>query len=124
MQENQPVPFDLVRAEGLPTVATNGALRMVCLDADGVLRLRRGIRGAVAGPLAETLLPQLNALAGELLSNSGMTHQELAARLHALQLVCKPAPRQNVEWAYAELDGVRVYTDGTDVIVTRQDLAI
>ncbi len=27
-----------------------------------------------------------------------------------------------VEWAVAELDGVRVYFDGRDVIVTRKDL--
>jgi len=29
---------------------------------------------------------------------------------------------QNVEWAVAELDGVRVYMDGEHVIVTRKDL--
>ena len=29
---------------------------------------------------------------------------------------------RNVEWAVAELDGVRVYFDGTHVVVTRQDL--
>lgn len=29
---------------------------------------------------------------------------------------------QRVEWAVAELDGVRVYFDGTHVIVSRQDL--
>lgn len=27
-----------------------------------------------------------------------------------------------VEWAVAELDGVRVYFDGTNVVVTRRDL--
>jgi hypothetical protein len=29
---------------------------------------------------------------------------------------------RNVEWAVAELGGVRVYFDGTNVVVTRQDL--
>lgn len=29
---------------------------------------------------------------------------------------------RNVEWAVAELDGVRVYFDGVNVVVTRQDL--
>lgn len=29
---------------------------------------------------------------------------------------------QNIEWAVAELDGVRVYIDGANVIVTRRDL--
>lgn len=119
-----PVPFELVRTEGMPVVATNGSLRLVCLDDGGVLRLRRGIRGTVAGPLAETVVPLLNALAGELLASSDMQPAELAARLHALQMVCKPPPKQHLEWAYAELDGVRVYTDGVDVIVTKQDLKV
>lgn len=30
---------------------------------------------------------------------------------------------QSVEWAVAELDGVRVYVDGQSVIVTRADLS-
>lgn len=29
---------------------------------------------------------------------------------------------QTIEWAVAELDGVRAYFNGTDVIVTRKDL--
>lgn len=29
---------------------------------------------------------------------------------------------EQVEWAVAELDGVRVYVDGSSVIVTRDDL--
>jgi hypothetical protein len=28
----------------------------------------------------------------------------------------------NVEWIVAELNGVRVYFDGTDVVVTRRDI--
>lgn len=29
---------------------------------------------------------------------------------------------RNVEWAVAELDGVRVYFDGVNVVVSKQDL--
>lgn len=119
-----PPAFHLVREEGLPTVATNGATRLVCLDEGGVLKLRRGIRTAVQGPVAERLLPLLNQLAGDLVGNSAMGNEELCTRLHALQLLCKPVPAQHVEWAFCELDGVRVYTDGADVIVTRQDLQV
>lgn len=96
----------------------------MCLDADGEVRLRRGIRTAMAAPMAERVLPHLNALAGELLANSAMPAEEVAARLHALQLACTPAEPQHVEWAYVEIAGVRVYTDGKDVIVTRQDLLV
>lgn len=120
----QPTPFHLVGKPGGPTVATNGAMRLTCLDADGVVRLRRGIRGVMAGPVVEKVLPLLNQLAGELLANSAMEPDEVAARLHALQMMCKPPAPQHVEWAYAELDGVRVYTDGQDVVVTRQDMQI
>jgi len=124
MPEQQPAPFHLVRQDGGLNVATNGTLMLTCLDAGGVVKLRRGIRGAVAGPVVEKLLPQLNQLAGELLQNSAMEPAEVAARLHALQQLCKPTPPQHVEWAYVELDGVRVYTDGAAVLVTREDLRI
>lgn len=120
----QPTPFTIVRAEGLPPVATNGACRLMCLDAGGELRLRRGIRGVFGAPVAEKILPHLNALAGELLAHSDMAPADVAARLHALQMVCAPPPLPNVEWAYAELNGVRVYTDGVDVILTQQDLQV
>jgi hypothetical protein len=120
----QPTPFNIVRRDGLPDVATNGACSLVCPDAGGVIRLRRGIRGAFGAPAAEKILPHLNQLATELLSNSAMSPADVAARLHALQLVCMPDPLPNIEWAYAELDGVRVYTNGQTVILTRQDLAV
>lgn len=121
---DQPTPFTIVRSEAHPPLATNGAVRLMCLDADGAISLRRGIKGALAQPTAETMLPALNALAGELLSNSAMPAADVAARLHALQLACSPPAPQHLEWAFVELDGVRVYTDGVDVIVTRQDLRI
>lgn len=121
---SQPVPFHLVRADNGLTVATNGAVRLTCLDDGGAVKLRRGICGVMAGPVVEKVLPLLNQLAGELLQNSAMDPVEVAARLHALQMLCKPQAPQHLEWAYTELDGVRVYTDGQDVIVTRQDLRI
>ncbi|WP_137921698.1 hypothetical protein [Hydrogenophaga sp. 2FB] len=119
----KPTPFTIVRNEGMPPVATNGATRLMCLDADGEVRLRRAIRTVMVAPMAERLIPQLNALSGELLANT-MSAEDVAARLHALQLSCTPIEPQHVEWAYVEIAGVRVYTDGTDVIVTRQDLLV
>ena len=120
----QPTPFTLVKREGAPSVATNGTTALVCLDAGGIVMLRRGITGEFGAPTAEKILPHLNALAGELLANSAMPPLEVAARLHALQLACKPPEFQNTEWAFAELDGVRVYVDGSTVVVTRQDLPL
>lgn len=119
----QPKPFSIARIEGAPPVATNGTVSLVCPDLGGEVRLRRGIRGALAGPLAERVLPALNALAGELLGGA-LDPLDVEARLAALQLLCRSEPPQNVEWAYAELDGVRAYTDGRSIVLTRQDLTI
>ena len=116
----QPKPFQIVRNPGEPEVATNGTLALVVLDG-GVVRLRRGIRTSSGAPLAERILPHLNALAGELLANSAMSPDEIAARLHALQVACVPPVQQNIEWAYGELNGVRVYVDGSTVLMSTQD---
>jgi hypothetical protein len=119
---DQPVPFTIVRRPGEPEIATNGTLALV-VDG-GQVRLRRGIRTAAAAPQAERLLPHLNALAGELLANSAMAAHEIAARLDALRVACVPPVQENIEWAYGEIDGVRVYTDGKTVMMTRQDLQV
>lgn len=119
-----PTPFTIVRNEGQPVVASNGALRLACLEPDGEVKLRRGIRGALGGPLAERMLPQLNALASDLLTRQDMPPEELAARLHVLQLACQPKPVEHIEWAFVKLDGVYVFTDGQSVIVTRQDMQV
>lgn len=116
----QPKPFQIVRNPGEPEVATNGTLALVVLDG-GVVRLRRGIRTSSGAPMAERILPHLNALAGELLANSAMSADEIAARLHALQVACVPPVQQNIEWAYGELNGVRVYVDGSTVLMSTQD---
>lgn len=122
----QPVPFEIaehVTAEGAPIrIASNGGLRLTLLDADGKLCRRRGVSGLALKPAAELLLPQVNALAGELLARPDMPAQEAVGRLLALAGQVPTAEPQRHEWALAELDGVRVYTNGVDVIVTRQDL--
>lgn len=120
----QPTAFSIVHRPDAPSVATNGSTRLMCLDAGGKLSLRRAICGGLGAPTAERIVPALNALAGELLANSAMPPADIAARLHALQQVCQPPPARHMEWAYAELDGVRCYTDGVDVILTKQDLSI
>lgn len=118
-----PAPFEVVRQEGMPDVASNGTIGLVVLDGGKMWR-RRGISTSAIAPPGERILPLLNALAGELLANPEMAPEEVAARLHALQLLCKPAEVQRMEWAVGELDGVRVYTDGEKIVLTRQDLTI
>lgn len=117
----QPVPFTIVRNPGEPEVATNGTVALV-VDG-GIVKLRRGIRTAAAAPLAERLLPQLNALAGDILGKP-MTNEELAARLHAMQVLCAPVEQQNIEWAFGEIKGVRVYTDGKTILLTEKDVQV
>ena len=118
---SQPVPFTIVRNPGESDVATNGTLALV-VDG-GSVTLRRGIRTSAAAPVAERLLPQLNALAGDLLGKP-MTNEEIKARLHALQVACTPTEPQNIEWAFGEIDGVRVYSDGKTVYMTKKDLQV
>lgn len=118
----QPVPFEIVEVAPGHRVASNGGMSLSLLDAGGRLFRRRGVVGMATKPAGEVVLPQLNAFAGELLANPAMPAEEVAARLLALAgIVPVTAPRR-VEWAVAELDGVRVYTDGSAVIVTRQEL--
>lgn len=119
-----PVPFIIVRRDGSPPVATNGAISLTCPDEGGVVRLRRGIRTSSEAPLGERLIPCLNELAGQLLSDPTMPAHEIASRLHELKVQCVPKVDEPVEWAYAELDGVRCYTDGETVVLTRQDLRV
>lgn len=121
---SQPAPFTIVRNPGEPAVATNGAIALMCPDEGGVVKLRRGIRGAFGAPMGERLLPHLNALAGEIVQNPAMPAEEIAKRLHVLRLACEPEPPQHIEWAYAELGDVRVYTDGNVVVLTRNDLRV
>ena len=121
-QFDQPVPFRIVDAEGGVKVATNGAARITVLDSDGRLALRRAIKGIALKPPAEVLIPHLNALATELLERPTMPAEEAVGKvLQVAGLVPLTKPR-NVELAYAELAGVRVYFDGADVFVTRADL--
>lgn len=121
---DQPTPFTIVRNKGEPPVASNGLLRMVALDG-GEIRLRRGIRASTAPPVAERIVPHLNALCGELVKpGCPLQPQDIAAHLHVLQMACVPPQQENIEWAFVELNGVRVYTDGKTVVVTTQDLPV
>lgn len=117
----QPIPFEIVQQDGV-SVASNGSIRLSMLDADGRLFKRRGVSGLAIKPAAEVLIPQLNALAGELLAKPDTPATEARARLLAIAGLVNTAEPQQHEWAVAELDGVRVYTDGANVVVTKQDL--
>lgn len=118
----QPVPFEIVEVSPGHRVASNGGVSLSLLDPGGRLFRRRGVVGLATKPAAEVVLPQLNGLAGELVANPAMPAEEVAARLLALAGLVPVAAPKRVEWAVAELDGVRVYTDGSAIVVTKQDL--
>lgn len=122
LSQQQPTPFEIVTGPDGMRVASNGRLRLTVLDPRGKLFRRRAIRGIAAKPAAEVLLPQINALAGELLASPGLTGAELQARLHAIAGTLVTEEPRRVEWAVAELAGVRVYVDGETVIVTTLNL--
>lgn len=120
----QPQPFEIVSIGDGSRVASNGAARLMLLHDRGRMFRRRGIKRAPGRPAGEALLPELNRLAGDLLARLDMPAEELCARLLALAAVARPVDPQRIEWVVAELDGVRVYSDGADVIVTDRDLEI
>lgn len=116
-----PVPFEIIEQDGM-RVASNGQLRLTVIGADGKIFRRRAITGLQPKPAAEMLIPQLNALATELLAQPDMPAQEAVARLLGLAGLVPIAEPKRVEWAVGELNGVRVYTDGVNVILTTADL--
>ena len=116
-----PVPFEITES-GTSRIATNGDTTLTLLDADGRVFRRRAIKGMSMKPCAEAAIPCLNQLAGELLASPDMPAHAVVQRLADISAQIQPVPSQPVEWAVAELDGVRVYMMGRDVIVTRQEL--
>ena len=120
----EPVPFAIIREPNGLAVASNGPTRVAVLDADGSVFLRRGVRHLTGKPVAEQVLPLVNELAGQLLQNPAMPKEEVVARLSAVGAAIPPDEPRNIEWVVAELGGVRVYFDGSNVVVTRQDLLI
>jgi hypothetical protein len=118
-----PQPFEItVSQENGVRAASNGKSQLVMLDADGAIFKRRGVKGIASKAAAEVLLPQLNEFAGNLVSNPAMPAKEAVAKLMSIAAVVPTAEPQPQEWAVAELGGVRVYFDGTNVVVTRQDM--
>lgn len=117
-----PVPFEIVERDGAKH-ASNGALTVTVLDADGKLFRRRAIKADPSPPPAEGVLPRLNELAGTLLEQADMPPEEIARRLMDIaQSLTAPKHMQRIEWAVARLGDVSVYVDGQNVIVTRNDL--
>lgn len=118
-----PTPFEIASA-GEVVVADNGSMTVTMFAPEGGrLFKRRAVKVQPQSPAAEQVLPKLNQLAGDLLhGGASMTPADVAVRLRALADEIKPADAEHFEWAVAELDGVRAYCDGKNVIVTRQDL--
>lgn len=124
-QQDTPIPFEIVNMDDGSRVASNGHRRVMLLEpADkGRMFRRRGVKGLSSRNPAETVLPKLNQFAGELLQNPGMSAEEIQCSLMALVGIVQPPPVQRMEWCVVELDGVRVYVAGNDVIVTKKDLS-
>lgn len=116
-----PVPWAIDRRDGMQ-LASNGTSLLILRD-EGKLFLKRAIKGVGLGSCAaERVLPQLNQLAGELLQQPSMPAQQIAHRLQALAGLAHVPEPVHVEWAVAELDGVKVYCNGPEVLVTKQDM--
>lgn len=72
-------------------------------------------------PFEITTLPN-----GGLVGSNGLQRlqAEPGAKLFRRRAVKRPGTEaaENVEWVVGELDGVRAYFNGTDVVLTRADL--
>lgn len=118
-----PQPFEIAPIDdGGGRTAFNGAVRLTVLEAEAKLFRRRAVKVSTAKPAAETVLPMLNALAGEIVADLSVSDEALRAKLAHIADQIKPRQPGQVEWAVAELNGVRVYFDGQDVVVTTRDL--
>lgn len=116
-----PIPFEIIEQDGF-TVASNGTLRLTVMGDGAKVFRRRAITGLQTKPAAEMLIPLLNGLTTELLAQPDMPAQETIARLLALAGLVPIAEPRRIEWVYGELSGVRVYTDGLNVVMTTEDL--
>lgn len=119
---SQPFEITPLPGDGGGRVAFNGATRLTVLEADARLFRRRAVKVSTTKPPAETVLPLLNELAGQLVADLSIDGETLSARLAHIAQQIKPTTSTQVEWAVAELNGVRVYFDGQDVVVTQRDL--
>jgi hypothetical protein len=117
-----PVPFEIVDVGDGRRVASNGVSTLSLCDTRGTLFRRRAIKGINTKPAGEFALPLVNELAGQLLAEPGMAADVVAGRIRAIADQVVPVPPRRVEWAVAELNGVRVYFDGVHVIVTQEDI--
>lgn len=119
-----PTPFEIAESGGV-RVATNGKVRVLMYLAEGgKMFKRRAVGVSTAKPAGEMAVPQLNALSSQLLANPAMPPEVVAEALRKLadSVAPKTVVTPKAEWAVVELDGVRVYVTGEDVIVTRQDM--
>lgn len=122
MMAADPAPFEITTTPAGQRVAANGVNTLTVFEPEAKLFRRRAVKTQRGSPPAEAALPLLNQLAGELLAAPTMPVADVQARLAAIAGAITPPPQQRIEWAVAELDGVRVYFDGTHVIVTREDM--
>jgi hypothetical protein len=115
-------PWEIAAATAGQRVASNGQTQVVVCEADATVFRRRAVRGLAQRPAGELVLPQINQLAGELLSNPDVSAAELTSRLHAIAATCRPVPTQRVEWLVVRVGDVNVYASGQTVVVSRSDL--
>ena len=115
-----PQPFEKVRLDSGVQVASNGVWRVIAVE-DSKLILKRGATFEVT-PQGEKILPQLNALAGELLADSSMAPKALKGRLLALAQSVQVRELPRKEALCVQLNGVYVYINGMEIVVSDREL--
>ena len=118
---SQPIPFEIVTQDNGLRVASNGVQQMVCTESDAKVFKRRGISGVSMKSAAETILPQLNQFAGELLA-APMAAKDVVAKLIAISGTVSLAEPQRKEWLVIQIVDVRVFLDVNTVVVASLDV--
>ena len=116
-----PVPFEIVQTDA-GQVGSNGAVTFILEGTEGRLFKRRAVSGIAMKSPIDVLVPQLNAYLGELIATPDMSPVDAVNRLLAIAGSMPTAEPVKHEWLVAELDEVKVFTDGKHIVVTKRDL--
>jgi hypothetical protein len=114
--------FEIDTEDGMLVGSNGDATVSLFVSEGGKVFRRRSERQPEGLPVAGSLRPKVTALAEEMLARGDMPAAEIIDKLQDLAKQAKPPRVERIEWLVAELDGVRAYFDGANVILTKQDL--
>lgn len=119
----QPAPFEINRDDD-KIIASDGSTAVV-VHGEGVIERAevcrsRAISGVRAKPVAEQLIPMLNAFATELLSDASIDDEAAGNRLRSMANMVKLPEPQHHEALSVRIDGIDVRVSAGLVVITNR----